>query len=66
MKHLSPLAKHRPARAALWQDVVCGLASTLVALLTAFGTSSPTADFVDGKCAIPTPNPEGGGDDPVA
>jgi len=53
MKHLRSLSKHTPARAALWQDIVCNINAFLVDFLAAFGGSSPFLNFIADKCDLP-------------
>lgn len=54
MKHLKRITKATPARAAVWQDLLCELATAAVSLLTIKGGGVPILTYIDEKCQ---PNP---------
>ncbi len=54
MKHIRQVSKGSPAKAAVWQDVLCQLAGVVVGLLGAKGGSVPFLTYLDEKCQ---PNP---------
>ncbi|MCC6486442.1 MAG: hypothetical protein IT364_03005 [Candidatus Hydrogenedentes bacterium] len=54
MKHISLVTKTMPARADLWQDIVCEVTGVVVRLLEVKGGSVPLLTFLDEKCQ---PNP---------
>lgn len=50
MKHIKQITKQNPQRAAVWQDVLCTVAATVVSLLTIKGGGVPLLTWVDDKC----------------
>lgn len=60
MKHVKVLSEGRPGKAAAWQDIICQIAEVINAVVAAFGGNAPFAAYIDGKCALPTPNPSDG------
>ncbi|GMV94618.1 MAG: hypothetical protein KJ060_03590 [Candidatus Hydrogenedentes bacterium] len=54
MKHIKRVTKGTPAKAAVWQDVLCEVAGVVVGLLESKGGSVPFLTYLDEKCE---PNP---------
>jgi hypothetical protein len=54
MKHIKIVSKRAPAKAAVWQEVLCEVAGVVVGLLGAKGGSVPFLTYLDEKCE---PNP---------
>ncbi|NUM52776.1 MAG: hypothetical protein HUU46_03950 [Candidatus Hydrogenedentes bacterium] len=50
MKHIRQISKQTPRSAAVWQDVLCTVAATVVGLLTVKGGGIPLLTWVDDKC----------------
>lgn len=55
MKHIRHVTKRGPAKAAVWQDVLCEVAGVVVGLLESKGGSVPFLTYLDEKCQ---PNPD--------
>jgi hypothetical protein len=54
MKHVRPLSRRTPVRAALWQEILCQLNIFIAALLGSFGGASPFLAFIEEKCDLPS------------
>ena len=50
MKHVTLVSRKVPARADLWQDILCEVAGVVVGLLDAKGGSVPLLTYLDEKC----------------
>ena len=55
MKHIVALSVKQPAKAALWQEVVCSVAVALQSLFNFAGGGFPFTDFIVDKCDLPQP-----------
>lgn len=53
MKHVRAISQ-TPARAALWQEILCQLNAVFALLLSSFGTGAPFTDFLSAKCDLPS------------
>lgn len=56
MKHVKPMCRRGVTAANEYQEFVCRTFEIFNALLEFFGGSSPLGQYVESKCAIPTPN----------
>ena len=54
MKHIKQVSRRVPAKAAVWQDILCEVAGVVVGLLDSKGGSVPFLTYLDEKCQ---PNP---------
>ena len=50
MKHLSPLTKRTPAKAAGYQDLLCAIAQIISSFITLTGGTIPGLDYIATKC----------------
>ena len=54
MSHIQRISRECPAKAALWQDVMCEANEVLLQLLSAKGGELPIMEFISDKCDLPT------------